>query len=647
MPYAALTFVEVDQVFFKSKVGFDLSNIHRNDWFDAFAILPDSSEVFVVSDCFQDKRFQDKKFVRFSPHIRFYAGAAIILDDVRLGVLSVMDTQPHPSFTLEDKENLLDLGAAVAQLAGEKLQTALNLSAERANIVVSMMHHLRTPMTSLNFATSLLCNDVQQMSSSNTQSRNTKIGATTEPASEEKKDNNNNAMHSLQSFEASFNEIHASLNQLNVLVDSSLSLGQAIIKCSNSELLKTSLTSSIDQRSSKFSECNIIDYLTDIFNNSLPAHKHSLEVEWTIDSTHLVRGSHVSFPDAIMLVVISTFSHMSTESDSLAYYFSFEQTDEDNLEYPELVHKMLEGSLSIKVFSKDNRANDGLASNSADAENEVAEMPSKQNFLSIDKIIRAINGSARELVEDISSYCTGLNSTNSTSTNTSSTMRNVQEFFIPCKILLSSSAVQKSPNQERKKLRLYRPPTGSTSSSGNNAAGSVQVVEEVQAEEEAMLSVTEGAARSLQATTGEVKANRVNRSAVNEKDKEGEVLVAEQTKTAPTSTSVAANTTVTTSTTIHTAAAPSSAVSTASSAMKQALRVLIIEDTIPVQKLLARWLHNHGCQVSCANNGKIGLDQLQANVFDIVFVDFLMVCIHDCTLFPTSYALIFYYLYSL
>ncbi|RYG61317.1 hypothetical protein EON64_18660 [archaeon] len=51
-------------------------------------------------------------------------------------MLSILDTQPHPSFTLEDKENLLDLGAAVAQLVGEKLTSALNLSAERANIVV-------------------------------------------------------------------------------------------------------------------------------------------------------------------------------------------------------------------------------------------------------------------------------------------------------------------------------------------------------------------------------------------------------------------------------------------------------------------------------------------------------------------------------
>eukprot|EP01031_Cornospumella_fuschlensis_P036679 gene36680-44495_t len=116
MPYATLTFVDVDQVYFKSKVGLDFTSMHRNDWFDAHAIMPETSEVFVVADCHLDRRFKDKKFVKSAPNIRFCAGAAVIIDEVRLGVLSILDTKPHPNFTLEDKENLLDLGAAVAQL---------------------------------------------------------------------------------------------------------------------------------------------------------------------------------------------------------------------------------------------------------------------------------------------------------------------------------------------------------------------------------------------------------------------------------------------------------------------------------------------------------------------------------------------------
>jgi PleD family two-component response regulator len=65
----------------------------------------------------------------------------------------------------------------------------------------------------------------------------------------------------------------------------------------------------------------------------------------------------------------------------------------------------------------------------------------------------------------------------------------------------------------------------------------------------------------------------------------------------------------------------------------KALRVLVVEDTIPVQKLLTRWLQNQGCVVTCASNGKIGLDHLMKSPFDIAFVDFLMVKIHNLYLY--------------
>lgn len=155
---------------------------------------------------------------------------------------------------------------------------------------------------------------------------------------------------------------------------------------------------------SRFSECNIIEYLKDMFQNNLPVHNNNLEIEWIVDTTDFTRGTHVTFPDAVMLIVISTVSHMSTESNSLGFYFSFEPADEEDMEYPELISKMLEGKLSIKVFAKDGKAYpqrlENLDSTSLD-ENDGPEVLSKQNFLSIDKILRAINGSSKEFVDNI------------------------------------------------------------------------------------------------------------------------------------------------------------------------------------------------------------------------------------------------------
>eukprot|EP01035_Chromulina_nebulosa_P017474 gene17474-23026_t len=53
-------------------------------------------------------------------------------------------------------------------------------------------------------------------------------------------------------------------------------------------------------------------------------------------------------------------------------------------------------------------------------------------------------------------------------------------------------------------------------------------------------------------------------------------------------------------------------------------RALIIEDGIPVQKILSSWLRRRGCEVHTALNGKLGLEKLKEINFDIVLCDFLM-----------------------
>lgn len=578
-----MTFIDVDSVLFKSRIGFEMPEVHRNDWFDAYTILPESSEVYVVPDCSIDSRYKEKSFVRGGPRIRFYAGASIMVENVKIGVLSIMDTAAHRFFSLEDKENLLDLGAAASQLAREKLQTALNLSTERANIVVSMMHHLRTPMTSLNFATSLLCNDVHHIqedannihtatcdanrilqSDGMLKLNSSRGNYNQEPDNSE--GNSSNPTSVFQAFESSFIEINTALNQLNILVDSSLSLGQAIIKCSVHDM--TFQNHQNNENRSKFAECNLIDYLTDMFHNHLPVHNNNLEIEWIVDTAELIRGNHITFPDAVMLIVISTVSHMSGESNSLGFYFSFEQADEEDCEYPELINKMIEGKLAIKVFAKDGKAFTTDVIDPAVLEAEGSELPSKQNFLSIDKILRAINGNSKEYVADITKYKRSL-------VGASAEYRIVHEFFIPCKVLLHSQIPTKSSNQDKKKIRFYRGKGGGRGSKNGNC----------------IITITEETDSTWADSTDDKEAENKNIDKDNKSTEEEQQLNKSGTdKNEP-----------------------------------KILRALVIEDTIPVQKLLTRWLQNHGCIVTCANNGKVGLDYLTSGPYDIAFIDFLMV----------------------
>lgn len=54
------------------------------------------------------------------------------------------------------------------------------------------------------------------------------------------------------------------------------------------------------------------------------------------------------------------------------------------------------------------------------------------------------------------------------------------------------------------------------------------------------------------------------------------------------------------------------------------IKVLLMEDSILVQKILTRLFAQHGCEVKIAKNGKIGLEFLKTEDFDIAFVDFFM-----------------------
>ena len=57
------------------------------------------------------------------------------------------------------------------------------------------------------------------------------------------------------------------------------------------------------------------------------------------------------------------------------------------------------------------------------------------------------------------------------------------------------------------------------------------------------------------------------------------------------------------------------------------IRVLLVDDSVAIQKVMKRWLENNGCIVTSAQNGKVGLALLKEQNFDITFMDFLMVSV--------------------
>ena len=112
VPIVMISLVDEDRQWFKSCVGLNISEIHRSISFCGHAIQ--GSKVLIVEDTIEDERFSDNPLVLGEPHLRFYAGCPLILDNLKLGTLCIADRVPR-SLDQDQRENLKDLASMVEQ----------------------------------------------------------------------------------------------------------------------------------------------------------------------------------------------------------------------------------------------------------------------------------------------------------------------------------------------------------------------------------------------------------------------------------------------------------------------------------------------------------------------------------------------------
>ncbi|WP_298442885.1 sensor domain-containing diguanylate cyclase [uncultured Ferrimonas sp.] len=113
MPIALISLVDANRQWFKSKVGLEANETHRDFSFCGHSILHD--KLFIINDASRDPRFADNPLVNGEPHVIFYAGCPIAYPDgTLLGTLCVIDHKPR-RFGAKQQQILQDLASCVQQ----------------------------------------------------------------------------------------------------------------------------------------------------------------------------------------------------------------------------------------------------------------------------------------------------------------------------------------------------------------------------------------------------------------------------------------------------------------------------------------------------------------------------------------------------
>jgi PAS domain S-box-containing protein len=130
---ALVSLIDVDRQWFKARLNLDAEQTHRDLAFCAHAIHSD--HIFEVEDALLDKRFHDNPLVVGPPNIRHYAGAPLITEEgYALGTLCVIDK--HPRVLSGEQRHLLKLLAnrVIAEFEARALNTELKQALNEARI---------------------------------------------------------------------------------------------------------------------------------------------------------------------------------------------------------------------------------------------------------------------------------------------------------------------------------------------------------------------------------------------------------------------------------------------------------------------------------------------------------------------------------
>ncbi|MDF5725674.1 MAG: EAL domain-containing protein [Rhizonema sp. PD37] len=150
-PTALISLIDRERQWFKSKVGLEITQTHRDLAFCSYAIL--QPQMLIVQDTYQDARFCNNPLATKELKIRFYAGVPLINpEELALGTLCVIDYVPRDLSAVQQEALKILARQAIAQLElrrnvaalkqviiqREQTEAALRESEERYRLLVEL-----------------------------------------------------------------------------------------------------------------------------------------------------------------------------------------------------------------------------------------------------------------------------------------------------------------------------------------------------------------------------------------------------------------------------------------------------------------------------------------------------------------------------
>lgn len=113
-PIVAISLVDDHRQWFKSHPGLGACQTDRDLAFCNYTILSD--DIYEVTDAADHPNFRENALVTDDPNIRYYCGAPIVVNDMRIGAFCVIDYKPRPAISDADRELLKGLAFLTAHI---------------------------------------------------------------------------------------------------------------------------------------------------------------------------------------------------------------------------------------------------------------------------------------------------------------------------------------------------------------------------------------------------------------------------------------------------------------------------------------------------------------------------------------------------